>query len=49
MDYQFPESVRIVASQTDIRFDSHGLVEPPVQLMLISLLDDDVNKRILVE
>jgi Tfp pilus assembly protein FimT len=49
MDYQFPESVRIVAGQTDIRFDSHGLVEPPVQLMLISLLDDDVNKRILIE
>jgi Tfp pilus assembly protein FimT len=49
MDYQFPESVRIVASETDIRFDSRGLVEPPVQLRLISLLDDDVNERILVE
>lgn len=49
LDYEFPESVRVVASENAIRFDAKGMVNPPVQLMLVSLLDDDIDKRVLIE
>lgn len=49
IDYQLPESVRIEASDPIVRFDFRGVAEKPVQVALVSLHDDDLNHRILVE
>jgi len=47
--YEFPTGIRIVAEEQDIRFDFRGVVQAPVQVMLVSNLDDDIQQRVLVQ
>ena len=48
-DYQLPPGVRILADETEVHFDSRGLVETPVQLLLVSSADEDVTERLLIQ
>lgn len=47
--FAFPENIRLVSSEEQIRFDSHGMVDVPVQVLLVSSLDDAVNRRLLIQ
>lgn len=48
-DYQLPPGVRIVSDETEVHFDSSGLVETPARLMLVSSADEDVMERLLIQ
>lgn len=48
LDYEFPESVRMTASEPSVRFDFRGMIDQPVQVTLLSMHDDDLSERILV-
>ena len=47
--YDLPAGIRIVSDQTVIQFDSRGLLEAPVQLLLASQADEDVSERLLIQ
>lgn len=49
MDYRLPASVRIVSPDTQVRFDFRGIAEQPVQIELVSLKDDNLSHRFLIE
>lgn len=46
--WEFPESVRIRSSAPKVRFDFRGVAEESVQLELVSLHDDDLTHRFLI-
>ena len=47
--FTFPENIRLVSSEDSIRFDFHGMVDVPVQILLVSSQDDAVNQRLLIQ
>ena len=47
--FTFPQDIRVVASEDDIRFDFRGMVDAPVQVLLVSNQDVDINQRLLIE
>ncbi len=49
LDYQLPESVRWESKLPDVSFDDRGMVKRPLQVELVSLLDDDLTHRLVVE
>lgn len=49
VDYHLPESVRVETNGHDVRFDGRGLVEEPVQIALVSLHDDELYERMLID
>lgn len=48
-EFLFPENVLLVTAETSIRFDSRGLVATPVQLRLVSKIDERVNQSMLIQ
>lgn len=46
--FEFPASIRIVASAAEIRFDHRGHVETPVHLELVSADNDELRHLIVV-
>ena len=48
-DFQYPAGIRLVSEKEFIHFDSRGVLESPVKLMLVSTVDDDINERLLIE
>lgn len=48
VDYHLPESVRLETNGHDVRFDGRGIVAEPVQIALVSLHDDDLYERLLI-
>lgn len=48
-DFQFPAGIRLVTDDTSIHFDSRGMVEVPVHLLIVSSLDEGVNERLVIE
>jgi len=47
--FTFSENIRLAASEESIRFDFRGMVDAPVQILLVSSMDDAVNQRLLIE
>jgi Tfp pilus assembly protein FimT len=48
-EFQLPADIHLVADEASIHFDSRGLVETPVRLLLVSNADENVNERLLVQ
>ena len=48
-DFQYPPGIRVVSEQDVLHFDSRGVLDRPVKLMLVSVVDDDINERLLIE
>ena len=48
-DFQYPAGIRLVSEQDFIQFDSRGVLEQPVKLKLVSVVDDDISERLLIE
>jgi Tfp pilus assembly protein FimT len=48
-DYLIPADVRLVTYESDVHFDSRGLVAAPVELKLVSSVDESLSESILIE
>ena len=48
-DLELPPSVRLMTDSSEVRFDSRGVVDAPVRLLLVSSLDEGVNERLVIE
>ena len=48
-EIQFPPDIRLVTDESSVHFDSRGLVEVPVQVLLVSNLDEDFSERLLIQ
>ena len=48
-DTVLPEGIRLVTSQRTVIFDSEGGVEEPVYFSLVSMQDEAVTKRMLID
>lgn len=48
-EFQFPDSVRILASAPEIRFNHVGLVSEPVHLELVSVKNERLRQHVVVE
>jgi Tfp pilus assembly protein FimT len=48
-DYQLPPGVRLTAERESIRFDDRGVVDPPAQLVLVSVADESIREQILLQ
>ena len=48
-DFQYPAGIRVVSEKEFLHFDSRGVLERPVKLMLVSTVDDDINERLLIK
>lgn len=48
-DYELPQGVWIVSEETEVRFDTSGMVESPIQVSLVSTADESVSERVLIQ
>jgi Tfp pilus assembly protein FimT len=48
-NYQIPTGVRLTADRETIRFDARGVVDPPAQLVLVSVADEGIREQILLQ
>lgn len=48
-DYELPQGVWIVSDETEVRFDTSGMVEHPVMVNLVSNVDGSVSERLLIQ
>lgn len=47
--YHMPTGVRLTSDRDIIRFDAHGAVEPPAQLVLVSTDYESIREQILLQ
>jgi Tfp pilus assembly protein FimT len=48
-EFQFPSDIRLESDEPTIQFDSRGMVDTPVRLLLVSTADENVSERLLIE
>ena len=48
-DYELPPDIRIVSDETEVHFDARGMVDSPVQLLLVSNRDESISERVLIQ
>jgi Tfp pilus assembly protein FimT len=48
-DYQLPADVRLVTYESAVHFDRRGLIAAPVELKLVSSIDENLSETILIE
>jgi Tfp pilus assembly protein FimT len=48
-DYVLPQGVRIVSDESEVRFDATGMVEIPVQFLLVSNVHESVSERVVIK
>jgi len=47
-DFQFAPGIRLVSDTASVHFDSRGISELPVQILLVSSQDDEINQTMLI-
>jgi prepilin-type N-terminal cleavage/methylation domain-containing protein len=48
-DFQFSPGIRLVSDTPSLHFDSRGMLEQPVQIVLLSNQHEDVNRTLVIE
>jgi prepilin-type N-terminal cleavage/methylation domain-containing protein len=48
-DFQFSPAIRLVSDTSSLHFDSRGMLDRPVQIVLVANQHEDVNRTLVIE